>query len=84
MIPDQFVFFWWLSRIIANYNNLIISKEQVYIFGTPLWDMYRDHLILIKDDIGTMTAREYKRGYPKANCKGKKGSKELDYWYEAV
>ena len=82
-IPVKFVRLWWLSKI-KGYRHLIISAKQAPIFtfnwGTKeeTWDLYRDHWIYVRTEIGTMSIREYKRGEPaSANCSGKAGSHTL-------
>ena len=82
-IPVKFVRLWWLSKI-KGYRHLIISEEQVPIFSVnyidkdQAWDLYRNHWIYVRDKIGTMSMREYKRGKPKpVNVSGKAGSHTL-------
>jgi hypothetical protein len=83
-IPAKFVFFWWLSRVM-NYEKIIISPEQVFIFGScgAYWDMYRDHLILVKESEDGFTSTSYINEYLRNKqikpyfCKGKRGSKTL-------
>ncbi len=53
-IPARFVYFWWLSKVIKYFDDLIISPEQVYLFSAfnnQMWDQYRDHWILVKAKI---------------------------------
>ena len=62
-IPEKYVRFWWLSKIINKFEHLIISPGQIGIFGSggQYWDTYRDHLILVKNKKGIRTVRNYFR-----------------------
>ena len=62
LIPEKFTFLWWLSRIPFHYDNLIISEDQQYIFGSGnvFWDYYRGHLILVKTKNGQLTVRGWR------------------------
>ena len=53
-IPEQFIKLSWLSKISIKYNRLIISKKQKHIFSSLFggnWKFYREHPILIKENI---------------------------------
>lgn len=78
-IPPQFVRFWWLSKVIRYFDDLIISPEQVHLFsvGGDTWDLYRHHMIYVRDEIGTRTMAEYRRGTVFAGATGEQGSTRL-------
>ncbi len=54
-LPDKLVSFWWLSKLIKYYDELIISKAQQYRFGDGgrnNWHLYRGHIINVKNRKG--------------------------------